>query len=195
MLIVGKQAPEFILDGVQEGEIKSVNSLQFYGKYVLYFFYQDAFSNICSNELLALQENLHNFEKRGVKVLAISTDSVYAHIEWLNTPIEEGGINGITFTLLSDARKGLARDFGVLNEDQGVSLRGAFIVNRLGQVVYASINNVYVGRNTDELVRLIDAFQYTEKHRDLCPIDWQPGDETIPDDRQGSRQYYTKKFG
>lgn len=194
MLIVGKQAPEFILDGVHLGQIKSINSLQYFGKYVLYFFYPADFSEVCPTELLALEENISEFKRRDVTVLAISPDSIFAHLEWLSTPREQGGIAGISFVLLSDNKKTMARQFGILNEDAGVPYRGAFIVNRHGQVVYGAVNNLYVGRNTDELVRLIDAFLFTEKYKDLCPIDWKPGDETIPNDRAGSRRYYNKKF-
>lgn len=195
MLIVGKQAPEFVLEGVSGDKIVSVNSLQFLGKYVFYFFYPADFSEICPTELLGLDENIDEFKKRQVHVLAISSDSIYAHIEWLRTPREEGGVQGISFPLLSDIKKDLARAFGILNEDEGVPFRGAFIVNRQGKVVHGSINNLFIGRNTDELVRLIDAFQFTEKNQSMCPIDWQPGEETVPTDRKGCEKYYERTFG
>lgn len=194
MLIVGKQAPEFVLEGILQGQIITVNSLQFLGKYVFYFFYPSDFSQICPTELLGLQENIDEFKKRNVHVLAISPDSIFAHIEWLKTPIEEGGIKGISFPLLSDIKKNLARAFGVLNEEEGVPYRAAFIVDRQGRVVHGSINNLFIGRNTDELVRLIDAFQFTEKHHSMCPIDWRPGKDTIPADRQGCEDYYKRTY-
>lgn len=194
-MLVGKQAPEFILDGIVNGEITNINSLQFFGKYVLYFFYPADFSQVCPTELLALEENINEFKSRNVSVLAISPDSVYAHIEWINTPRENGGIGNVSFILLSDIKKEMARSFSILDEELGVPFRGAFIVNKSGQVVYGSVNNLYIGRNTDELVRLIDAFQFTEKHNDLCPIDWRPGESTVPSSHKGSRQYYRNKFG
>ncbi len=195
MLIVGKQAPEFVLDGVKDGSIVTINSLQFLGKYVFYFFYPADFSEVCPTEIFGLDQNHEQFRKRNVHVLAISPDSVYAHMQWLKTPVEKGGIEGVRLTLLSDIKKNLSRAYGILNEEKGVPYRGAFIVNKQGKVVYGSVNNLFIGRSTDELVRLIDAFQYTEKNEAMCPIDWQPGGETVPTNRQGCEDYYLRKFG
>ncbi len=195
MLIVGKQSPEFVLDGVKEGKIISVNSLQFLGKYVFYFFFPAAFSEVCPTEIFGLDQNMQEFKKRNVHVLAVSPDSIFAHMEWLKTPVDQGGIEGVSLTLLSDIKKNLARSYGILNEETGVPYRGSFIVDRQGRVVYGSVNNLFIGRNTDELVRLIDAFQYSEKNEVMCPIDWQPGTDTIPTNRSGCEEYYQRKFG
>jgi alkyl hydroperoxide reductase subunit AhpC len=195
MLIVGKQAPEFVLNGVKDGNIISVNSLQFLGKYVFYFFFPNDFSEVCPTEIFGLDQNIDEFNKRNVHVLAVSPDSIFAHLEWLKTPIEESGIQGVRLTLLSDIKKNLARAYGILDEEKGIPFRGAFIVNRQGRVVYGSVNNLFIGRSTDELVRLIDAFQYTEKNEVMCPIDWEPGSETIPANRRGCENYYQRKFG
>ncbi|MBX7067003.1 MAG: peroxiredoxin [Parachlamydiales bacterium] len=177
--IIGKRSPEFVVDAIINGRIERINSLDFYGKYLLLFFYQSDFSLICPTEMLALQDELNEFKKRNVDVVSVSVDSLQSHMAWLNVPRSQGGIEGITYPMISDIHKDLSRAFCVLDETNGCSLRGAFIVDNRGIVQYAAVHNFSIGRNIKELLRVVDAVQFTQKHGELCPVDWKPGEKPI----------------
>ncbi len=189
-LIVGKQSPEFLAEAVVDGQVVKINSLDFYGSYVLFFFYESDFSFVCPTEMHALQAALPEFAKRNVKIIGVSVDSVQTHLAWLAVPRDKGGIQGITFTLLSDVTRKLSRAYGVYDEVNGVSLRGTFFADKLGIVQYGAVNSLSVGRNIDELLRVIDAIQFTEKYGELCPIDWQLGDPAIGADDKSREAFY-----
>ena len=177
--IIGKRSPEFVADAIVNGEIQRINSLDFYGKYVLFFFYESDFSFVCPTEMLALQEKTAEFKKRSVEIVAASVDSIQSHAAWLKTPQEKGGIAGVTFIMLSDVHKTLSKAYCILDEKTGRSLRGTFFADPAGIVQYGAVYNYAIGRNIDELIRVIDAIQFTEKHGELCPMDWQQGQSTI----------------
>lgn len=177
--IIGKRSPEFVADAISKGQVVRLNSLDFYGKYVLFFFYEADFSVVCPTEMFALQEALPEFNKRNVEVVAVSVDPIQTHIAWLSTPQKEGGIQGITFTIISDVLKELSAAYHILDVEKGHSLRGTFIADQLGLVQYGAVNTVEIGRNIAELLRIIDAIQFTERSGELCPINWRQGDAGI----------------
>lgn len=177
--IIGKRSPEFVADAIIKGRIERINSLDFYGKYLLLFFYQSDFSLVCPTEMLALQEEINEFNKRNVEVVSVSVDSLQSHLAWLQVPKDQGGIQGIAYPMISDIHKELSRAFCVLDEKKGCSLRGSFLVDNEGIVQYAAVHNFSIGRNIKELIRVVDAIQYTQKHGELCPVDWQPGEKAI----------------
>ena len=172
------------------GQIKRINSLDLLGKYVLLFFYPNDFSFVCPTELYAIEENLAEFKKRQVEVVAVSVDSVHAHLAWLTLPRNEGGIEGISFALLSDIHKELSRAFCVLDEKSGVSLRGVFLLDRSGTVQYGAVHSLSLGRDIGELLRVIDAAQFSKKHGLLCPVDWAPGDQALDTTGEQKARYY-----
>lgn len=179
-VIVGSAACEFIAEAIIGNEIVTVSSLDFYGKYVLYFFYANDFSIVCPTEMHVLQERLTEFKNRDVQVVGISTDTIQAHIAWLKTPKEKGGIKGITFPLISDVCKKISRAYRVLDEKRGTSLQASFIADKTGIIQYAAASNADVGRNIDELLRVVDAIQEVSKHGELCPANWRAGQKTLP---------------
>jgi len=177
--IIGKRSPEFAADAVINGKVERINTLDFYGQHVLLFFYESDFSFVCPTEMLGLQEKIEEFRKRNVTVLAASVNSVHSHLAWLKIPQSQGGIEGVTFPIISDILKELSRAFCILDEKKGCSLRGTFFIDQRGYVQYTAVHNFSIGRDIDELLRVIDAIQFSEKHGVLCPIDWKPGNQAI----------------
>ncbi len=177
--IIGKRSPEFVADAVYNDEVVRINSLDFYGRYVMFFFYEADFSFVCPTEMFALQEALPEFKKRKVEIAAVSVDSIQTHIAWLKTPRKEGGIEGVKFMVISDIKKTLSRAYYVLDETKGSPLRATFIVDPFGIVQYSSVNTVQIGRRISDLLRIIDALQFTVDHGELCPMDWKKGDKAI----------------
>ena len=190
MVKVGKVAPDFICDAVVNNQIKQVSLKDFSDTCKLLFFYPLNFTFVCPTELHALQDNIVQFEQRETQVLAVSVDSVYSHLAWLATPRQVGGIQGVTFPLLSDLQKTLAQSFGVLDEEKGVALRGVFLIDRNDVLQYAAVNNLGLGRNIDELVRLVDALMHVEKHGEVCPANWMPGKRAMSATDQGLKTYF-----
>lgn len=178
MITVGKKAPEFTAQAVIDGQIKDISLSEYSEYYKLLIFYPLDFTFVCPTELHALQEKLSEFANRKILVMAISVDSVYSHLAWLGQPKEKGGIAGVQYPLVSDINKTIAADYGVLDES-GVALRGAFILDRDNIVQAAMVNNLPIGRNIDEMLRLFDAVQHVEKVGEVCPVNWQEGQEAM----------------
>ena len=168
-LQIGKKAPEFEMEGYFNGEKKKYSLKDFKGQWVLLFFYPLDFTFVCPTELLELSRKAEDFEKINTQILGVSVDSVYSHIAWLE---ELGDLN---FPLLSDITKQTSFDYNVLLPEQGISLRGAFIIDPDGVLKSYMVNDVTIGRNVSELTRLIQAFQTG----DLCPVGWRQGDKTL----------------
>ncbi|MBX9831146.1 peroxiredoxin [Candidatus Babeliales bacterium] len=189
MIKIGREAaPDFSCNAVIGGNIKRVTLQDFEGSYKLIFFYPLNFTFVCPTELHALQEYYEEFKKRGVEVLAVSTDSVYSHLAWLDQPKSKGGICGITYPLLGDTSRQMVYDYGVMTEE-GFALRGTFLLDKNNVVQYAAINNLPLGRNIAELVRLVDALQHVEKNGEVCPANWNQGQEAMKA-TQGSLETY-----
>lgn len=194
-VLVGKQAPDFKAKAVVNGgEVADNFTLsQFKGKnYVVLFFYPLDFTFVCPTEMHAFQDKVKDFESRNTQVIACSTDSWFSHVAWLNTPKKEGGIQGVKYPIVSDFNKTIAADYDVLIEGMGAALRGAFIIDKQGIVQAQIINNLPLGRNVDEVLRLVDALQYTEEHGEVCPANWEKGKEAMSADTAGLKKYFGK---
>ncbi len=191
-VLVGKKAPEFKADAVVNGDFKTVSLSDYKGKYVVMFFYPLDFTFVCPTELHAFQDKLSAFKSLNCELLGVSVDSKFSHYAWLNTPKEEGGIKGVTYTLISDLNKTIARDYDVLIPEGGVALRGAFLIDKEGVVQQQTINSLPLGRNVDEMLRLVEALQYTESHGEVCPANWKKGDKAMKADQAGLKSYFKK---
>ena len=190
-VLVGKEAPDFSEKAVKGAEIIENYSLsQFKGKkYVVLFFYPLDFTFVCPTELHAFNEKLAEFEKKDTQVIGCSTDSWFSHAAWLNTPKKVGGIEGVEYPIVSDFNKTIAQDYDVLLEG-GMALRGLFLIDKDGIVQHQVINNLPLGRNVDEALRMVDALQYTEKHGEVCPANWNEGDKAMTANQDGLNNYF-----
>ena len=192
MSLVTKQAPEFEAETVMpNNSFEKISLSSFRGKYVLVFFYPLDFTFVCPSEILAFNRQVDDFNAKNCEILGISVDSVYTHLAWKNTPVDQGGIGPIRFPLVSDMSKSISEDYGVLLED-GVSLRGLFLIDKDGIVRHELVNDLPLGRNVDEALRVIDALQFFEEHGDVCPANWRPGDEAMKPTPEGVAEYLAK---
>jgi peroxiredoxin (alkyl hydroperoxide reductase subunit C) len=189
--IVGRQAPDFALEGVLNGRFSTYRLADYKGKWVVLFFYPLDFTFVCPTEILAFSDRLDEFEKLEAEVLGASVDSKYSHLAWTEKRREEGGIKGLAYPLLEDLGKELAEEYGVLAEDGRVALRGLFIIDPDGVVQHATINNTAVGRSVDETLRVLQAFQYAREHGEVCPADWKPGTKSLKADWEKSKEYFS----
>jgi peroxiredoxin (alkyl hydroperoxide reductase subunit C) len=187
---VTSAAPAFDATVVVDGQIKQLTWQDIHeGKWLVLFFYPLDFTFVCPTEIIAFSDAHDRFEKLGAKVAAISVDSHYTHLAWVNTSRADGGLGKVHFPLVSDLTKSIARAYDVLL-DAGVALRGLFIIDPAGTIRQATVNDLPVGRNVDEVLRLIEAFQYTDKHGEVCPANWSPGSDTMKPDPEGSKEYF-----
>lgn len=205
MSLVGKKAPLFSTAAVINGEeiIDDFSLDQYIGeKEVVFFFYPKDFTFVCPTEILAFQEKLAEFEKRGVAVVGASTDTEETHLAWLSTPKNNGGIEGVTYPLVADTSKTIANNFGVLAGDWDydesgnlsfvgapIAFRGTFLIDKEGTVRQETINDLPLGRNIDEMIRLVDALQYVEKHGEVCPANWEDGKDAMKATKEGVAEY------
>ncbi len=191
MVLVGKNAPDFKATAVMpDGSIKDDFSLSDYkGKYVVLFFYPLDFTFVCPTELIAFSKRNQEFEERGVQVIGCSIDSQFTHIAWRNTPIEEGGIGQVTYPLVADVKHRICQDYDVEFEHAGVAFRGSFLIDKEGVVRHQVVNDLPLGRNVDEMLRMIDALQFTEKYGEVCPAGWNKGEKGMKPDRDGVSSY------
>ncbi|KAI9490060.1 thioredoxin-like protein [Zychaea mexicana] len=189
---VQKPAPAFTLPAVVDGEFKDVSLADYKGKYVVFFWYPMDFTFVCPTEILAFSERVKEFEALDTAVIAASTDSEFSHLAWINTPRKQGGLGDMNIPIVADKTKKVARDYGVLLEDEGVALRGLFIIDPKGIVRQITINDLPVGRNVDEALRLVEAFKFTDVHGEVCPAGWQKGAETIKPEVKASKEYFEK---
>lgn len=192
-VLVGKMAPDFTAKAVMpDNEIVDKFSLHQYldGDIGILFFYPLDFTFVCPSEILAFNNRLAEFASRGAKVIGISTDSHFSHIAWKNTPINKGGIGQITFPLVADMTKSIARSYDVL-VDEAISLRGTFLIDKNGVVRHQLINDLPLGRNVDETLRMVDALIFFEKHGEVCPAGWQKGQEGMKPTSEGVADYLT----
>src|SRR5689334_13906240 len=189
MSLVQKSAPEFKGKAVYGHEFRNISLSQFKGKWVVLFFYPLDFTFVCPTEIIDFSSKIEEFKKLNAEVIGCSVDSEYTHLAWINTPRKEGGLGEIKYPLLADLNKEIARDYGVL-ADGGVALRGLFIINPKGQIVYEVVHDLAVGRNPDETLRVLAAFQQVEKTGEVCPSNWKPGAKTMKADPVGAKEYF-----
>lgn len=192
-VLVGKPAPTFIAKAVAQGHIIDNFTLeQFRGKNVVFFFYPLNFTFVCPTELHAFQERLTEFEQRNTQVVACSVDSPYCHYAWLHTPKNSGGIQGITYPIVSDISKKIAKDYDVLLEKEGIAFRGLFLIDKNGVVRHQIVNDLPLGRSVDEVLRMIDALNYFEAHGEVCPANWQEGRKSMQASFEGVKNYFAQ---
>jgi len=189
---VSSPAPDFTADAYVNGEFKQVSLSQFKGKKVVLFFYPLDFTFVCPTEILAFVDSLDEFKKRNTEVIGVSVDSKFTHMAWANTPREDGGIKGVNYPLVSDLNKQIARDYGVLIEGPGIALRGLFIINKDGVLKHSTINHLDLGRSVDEVLRLLDAVDYSEEHGEVCPANWKKGAKAMKPTAEGLKEYAKK---
>jgi peroxiredoxin 2/4 len=207
-VLVGKKAPDFNAKAVINGNviIDDFSLSQFKGKYVVLFFYPLDFTFVCPTELLAFQDKLAEFESKNVQVIGVSVDSEFSHWKWLQTPLNDGGIKGVTYPLVSDLSKSIAENYDVLagNYDvteEGestfvgapVAYRGLFLIDKVGNVRHQVVNDLPLGRNIDEAIRMVDALQYFEEHGEVCPANWKPGKKAMKATQEGVSQFLSER--
>lgn len=187
---IQKPAPVFRGTAVVDGQFKEISLTDYKGKYVVLFFYPLDFTFVCPTEIIAFSDRVREFEEIGCKVIAASTDSHFSHLAWVNTPRKQGGLGEMSIPLLADKSSKIARDYGVLDEDSGIPFRGLFIIDDKQNLRQVTINDLPVGRSVDETLRLVQAFQYTDKYGEVCPAGWKPGKKTMKPDVAGSKEYF-----
>lgn len=185
-----KPAPVFKGTAVVNGVFKDISLTDYKGKYVVLFFYPLDFTFVCPTEIIAFSDRAAEFRNIGCEVVACSTDSQYTHLAWINTPRKQGGLGEMDIPLLADKSMKIARDYGVLDEDTGVPFRGLFIIDKNQNLRQVTINDLPVGRNVDETLRLVQAFQFTDEHGEVCPANWKPGQKTMVADPKKAKEYF-----
>ena len=206
-MLVTKKAPEFkTLAVMGDNSIKEVSLSDYKGKKVVLFFYPLDFTFVCPTELIAFDKRLSEFESRGVQVIGCSVDSRWTHLAWKNTPVDKGGIGQVKYPLLQDLDKSIARNYDVLvgakaatviTEDDemettvggAIALRGSFLIDEDGIVRHAVLNDLPLGRNIDEMLRMVDALSYHQKHGEVCPAGWKDGDSGMKESPDSVANY------
>lgn len=192
-VLVGKEAPNFTAKAIMpNNEInESFNLLKYLdGKVGILFFYPLDFTFVCPSEIISFNNRLGEFSSRSVKVIGISIDSHYSHLAWKNTPVNKGGIGDIKFPLVADLTKSIARDYDVLI-GEAVALRGTFLIDKKGIVRHQLINDLPLGRNVEEAIRMVDALEYYEEHGEVCPAGWNKGSEGMKATPEGVADFLT----
>jgi len=190
--LVQQSAPDFKGVAVVNKEFKEISLKDYKGKWLCLFFYPLDFTFVCPTEITAFSERVEDFKKMGCEIVGASIDSQFSHLAWINTPRSQGGLGDIKFPLLADVKKDAARAYQVL-VDGGVALRGLFLINPNGKVAYQVVHDLGVGRSVDETLRVLEAFQYVEKHGEVCPANWKKGSDTMKPDPKGSQEYFKKQ--
>lgn len=194
-VLVGRKAPDFTVPAVLgNGEIVPQFNLHeaFSGKYGLVFFYPLDFTFVCPSELIALDRRMDAFKERNVEVVAVSIDSQFTHHAYRNTKIEHGGIGPVRYPLVADVTHGICQAYGIEHPVAGVAFRAAFLIDKKGVVRAQVVNDLPIGRDVDELLRLIDAIQYTDEHGEVCPAGWRPGQAAMKASPDGVAAYLSK---
>jgi len=191
-VLVGRPAPNFTAKAVVKSEFKDVSLSDYKGKkYVVLFFYPLDFTFVCPTELHAFQEKLSDFQSRDAEVIGCSIDSEFSHYAWLNTAKEKGGIAGVSYPLISDIHRSIAADYDVLSEG-GVAFRGLFLIDKEGVVRHQVVNDLPLGRNVDEALRMLDALKYFEENGEVCPANWTVGKDAMKATAEGVSDYLSK---
>lgn len=191
-VLVGRNAPDFTAPAVL-GDGTIVDEYHFASatkdKYVVVFFWPLDFTFVCPSELIAFDHRLEEFKKRNVEVVGVSIDSHFTHNAWRNTPVNEGGIGPVGYTMVADMTHNIVKDYDVETPDGAVAFRGSFLIDRAGQVRHQVVNDLPLGRNVDEMLRMVDALQFTEEHGEVCPAGWKEGDKGMDATPSGVAEY------
>ena len=198
MVLVTRQAPDFTAAAVMgNGEIVDNFDLKKHlnGRPAVIFFWPMDFTFVCPSELIAFDHRYEEFKKRGVEVIGVSMDSEFVHNAWRNTAIEDGGIGQVQYPMIADIKHDIMRAYGVEFPEAGVALRGSFLVDKNGVVRHQVVNDLPLGRNVDEMLRMVDALQFHEEHGDVCPAQWEKGQEGMNASPKGVADFLKKNSG
>ncbi len=190
-VLVGRPAPDFTAAAVlADGSIVEDFKLSDHkGKYVVLFFYPLDFTFVCPSEIIAHDHRVAAFEERGAQVIGVSIDSQFSHYAWRNTPVEKGGIGQVKFPLVADINHDIVTAYGIAHPEGGMAMRASFLIDQDGVVQHQIVNNLPLGREVDEMLRLLDALQFTEEHGEVCPAGWQKGQSGMKPTSQGVSDY------
>ena len=190
--LVAKPAPNFTAQAVMpDGSFKEIKLSDYKGKYVILFFYPLDFTFVCPTEIIAFSNSMDEFKKRNTEVLGVSVDSHFSHLAWRNTYRKNGGLGDIAYPLVADLNKKITYDYGVMHE-AGIAFRGLFLIDKEGVVQHQVINNLPLGRNIEEALRMVDALQFHENNGEVCPANWKSGEDGMKPDPSGSKTYFDK---
>ena len=189
---VTKEAPDFTADAVVNEDFKTVKLSDYRGKYVVLFFYPLDFTFVCPTEIIEFSDRAAEFASRDTQLIGCSTDSHFSHLAWIKQPRRQGGLGGLTFPLVADFTKKISEDYGVLLPS-GVALRGLFLIDKAGVLRHVTVNDLPLGRNVDEVLRVIDALQHVENHGEVCPAGWTKGKTAINTKKAG--EYFARYAG
>ena len=196
-VLVGRKAPDFTAAAVK-GDGSIVDNYNFAtetkGKYAVVFFYPLDFTFVCPSELIAFDHRIEEFKKRNVEVIGVSIDSHFTHNAWRNTPINQGGIGPVKYSLVADLNHAICKAYDV-EADGGVAYRGSFLIDRAGVVRHQVVNDLPLGRNIDEMLRMVDALQFTEEHGEVCPAGWNKGKKGMKANPKGVAEYLAEEAG
>jgi peroxiredoxin (alkyl hydroperoxide reductase subunit C) len=188
-MLVTTPAPDFTAQAVMpDNDVRELKLSAYRGKYVVLFFYPLDFTFVCPTELIAFDRALPKFRERGCEVLSVSVDSAYTHLAWKNTPLRQGGVGPVQYPMIADLDKRISRAYDVLLNDS-VALRGLFLIDRDGIIRHAVVNDLPLGRNVDEVLRMLDALQFFERHGDVCPANWKKGEDGMAPNAKGVAKY------
>lgn len=189
--LVGNPAPYFKAEALINGQKKEISLDDYKEKWKVLFFYPLDFTFVCPTEITAFSDANDHFQKMNTEVIACSVDSFFSHLAWTKQSRNDGGLGEVNFPIIADLNKQIARDYEVL-VNESVALRGLFIIDDNDIIQHATINNLSVGRNVNEALRLVEAYQYTAKHGEVCPANWNSGDDSMKPDPSGSKEWFNK---
>ena len=183
----------------EEKKFIKLSSQEYKGKYLILLFYPFDFTYVCPTELISFSDKMKDFKDLNAEVVGVSTDSHFTHLAWIKTPRSQGGVGKLNFPLVADISKKISKSYGVLVEDEtdelfGAALRGLFVIDDKGTLRSYTINDAHVGRSVDETLRLVRAFQYADKHGEVCPANWKPGENTIKPDQDKKAEYFNNQY-
>ncbi|MCW8943811.1 MAG: peroxiredoxin [Sedimenticola sp.] len=188
-VLVAKEAPDFTAMAVMpDNTFEELTLSNYKGKYVVMFFYPLDFTFVCPSELIAFNHRLEEFKKRNVEVIGVSIDSHFSHLAWKNTEINNGGIGNVQYPLVADISKEVTAAYD-MTTGPGIALRGSFLIDKEGVVQHQVVNNLPLGRNIDEMLRMVDALQFTEEHGEVCPAGWKQGEAGMTGSTEGVAEY------
>lgn len=195
MVLVTREAPDFTASAVLgNGEI--VDNFNFKehvkGKAAVVFFWPMDFTFVCPSELIAFDHRYEEFKKRGVEIIGVSFDSQFVHNAWRKTPVDQGGIGAVKYAMVADSKREIQEAYGIEHPEAGVALRASFLIDKNGIVRHQIVNDLPLGRNIDEMLRMVDALQFHEEHGEVCPAQWVKGKEGMKESPDGVAKYLSK---
>ena len=190
-LRVGQTAPDFTAMAVIDQEFKTIKLSDYRGKYTVLFFYPLDFTFVCPTEITAFSDRHSEFKALNTEILGVSVDSQFSHLAWIQSDRKSGGIGDLNYPLVADLKKTISESYNVLDPNEGIALRGLFIIDKDGVIQHSTINNLSFGRSVDETLRTLQAIQHVQTHPDeVCPAGWQPGDKTMNPDPVKSKEFF-----